>query len=140
MVIVNYWAVLVGGILSFVLGGLWYGPIFGKKWIALSKFSPEDMAAARAKGMTKSYILMFITSLIMSYVLFNFIAYEVGFSQQGGALSGAVCGFFAWLGFVMPVTLGSVLWEGKSYPLWFINTGYYLVSLVIVGAVLAAWM
>ena len=140
MVIVNYWAVIVGAVVSFVLGGLWYGPIFGKKWMAMMKFTPESMASAKAKGMGKSYAMMFIGSLVMSYVLFHFIAYAVGFSQQGGAMVGAVGGFWAWLGFIVPVTMGSVLWEGRSWSLWIINAGYYLVGLVLVGAILAAWM
>ena len=48
-------------------------------------------------------------------------------------------GFWNWLGFVMPVTLGIVLWEGKSWKLFGINAGYYLVSLPIMGVILAMW-
>ena len=50
-----------------------------------------------------------------------------------------VVGFWNWLGFVAPVTLGSVLWEGKSPKLWVLNNGYYLVSLIVMGVILALW-
>lgn len=50
-----------------------------------------------------------------------------------------MAGFWNWLGFVAPVTLGAVLWEGKHWKLWFLNNGYYLVTLLLMGAVLALW-
>ncbi len=33
---VNYWAVLTCGLVSMVVGSIWYGPIFGKLWMRLN--------------------------------------------------------------------------------------------------------
>ena len=46
--------------------------------------------------------------------------------------------FFMWIGFYVPLYFGSVGWENKSWSLFFVNTGYYLVTLQVVGAIFAA--
>ena len=63
---INFLAVLVATIVSMVLGALWYSPIlFGKLWAKLSKFTEEDIEKAKKKGMTKNYILNFISLFVM---------------------------------------------------------------------------
>jgi hypothetical protein len=57
-----------------------------------------------------------------------------------GVAAGLQAAFWNWLGFVAPVTIGSVLWESRPWKFWFITAGYYLVVLLINGAILAAWM
>ncbi|OGY97748.1 MAG: hypothetical protein A2855_01720 [Candidatus Liptonbacteria bacterium RIFCSPHIGHO2_01_FULL_57_28] len=139
---VNYLAVLVAAIVAVVLGGLWYGPVFGKKWIALMGMTPEQIEAGKKKGMAKEYILTFIGSLVMAYVLaWGLFAGAPYLAAEGtvGAVAGICLGLLAWLGFVAPVTLGSVLWEGRSWTLWFLNNGYYVVTLAVIGAILAVW-
>jgi hypothetical protein len=142
MVPINYWAVIVAAIVNVVLGFLWYGPFFGKQWIALMNLSKEQMDAAKAKGMGKSYALTTIGSLVMSYVLaYVFLAVNPYFAVAGilGVAAGLTAGALIWLGFVAPVTLGPVLWDGKPWKLWFLNAGYYLVTLLIMGVVFAVW-
>ena len=41
---INLTAAIVAAVASFVLGGIWYGPAFGKRWQALVGLSDEDMA------------------------------------------------------------------------------------------------
>lgn len=137
---VNYLAVLVAAVVNMAIGYAWYGPLFGKKWIALMQFTPESMAEARNKGMTKSYLITFVGALVMAYVLYHTIAFAFGFMQVSGAVAALSSGFWMWLGFVMPVTLGKVIWEGKSWPLWAIDNGYYLALLLINSAIIGAWM
>src|ERR1700752_1507680 len=112
MVPINYLAVLVASIVGMVLGGLWYGPIFGKQWVALMGWTPEHIEAAKAKGMGKSYAIMFVGSLLMAWILAHAIIFASTYLMFYGSLAGAVIGFLNWLGFVAPVTIGMVLWEG----------------------------
>jgi|SRR3989344_3298918 len=143
MVEINYLALLVAAVLNMILGSIWYGPLFGKQWIALMRFDPQMVAEMQAKGskaMWKSYLLSFIGALIMAFVLFKVIVYKTGFLQESGMGLGFEAGFWLWFGLVAPVTLGMVIWEGKSWKLWFILNSYYLTSLVVNGAILAAWM
>ena len=38
----NWWAILVATVAAFVLGYVWYGPVFGKAWlVALGKTEDE---------------------------------------------------------------------------------------------------
>ncbi|MEK7103137.1 MAG: DUF1761 domain-containing protein [Patescibacteria group bacterium] len=136
---INYVAVLVAGIISMVLGYLWYGPLFGKKWMALMGLSKEKMAGKKSKDMTNQYGLMFVGSLIMAYAFAHSIIFASSYLQATGVSAGLMGGFWTWLGFIAPVTLGSVLWEGKSWKLWMLNNAYYLVLLLINGAMLSVW-
>lgn len=136
---INHWAVLVAAVVSMVLGGIWYGPIFGKIWTELSGFTKEKMDEARARGMGKSYAGAFIGSLLMSYVLAHAIVFAGAYMKMRGIGAGLMSGFWNWVGFIAPVTLGTVLWEGKPWKLWFINNGYNLLSLLIMGIILSLW-
>ncbi len=143
MVPINYLAVVLGAVIMMVLGGLWYGPLFGKQWIALMGFGEGKVQEMQAKGMGamwKSYALMGLGSLIMSFVLAHSVIFANAYLGSSGVWGGLQGGFWGWLGFVVPVSLGTVLWEGKSWKLWGLNAGYYLVGLLIVGAVLSSWM
>ncbi len=132
---INYLAVLVAAVASMVIGFLFYGPLFGKFWIALMGFTKEQLDAGKAKGMSKSYALGFLGSLVTSYVLARFVAY----TGAGGISGGLQTGFWAWLGFVATVALGSILWEGKSWKLYGLNMGYQFMNLLAMGAILAVW-
>ena len=141
---VNYLAVLVVAIVNMVIGYLYFGPLFGKKYMMLMGMSPEKIAEMKAQGMGKSmgksYLIAFIGSLVTGCVLSTIVAYATGFSQQGGAWAGVKVGFMVWLGFAATVTMSSVLWERKSWDWWVLMNGYYLVSSAIMGAILASWM
>lgn len=132
---INYLAVLVGAISNMIIGFLWYGPIFGKMWMALMGFTEEKMKEAKAKGMGKSYALMLVGALVTAYVLAHFVAVW-GADGVSGAFQLA---FWAWLGFIAPVLLGAVLWEGKSWKLYVLNMGYYLVTLFVMAMILVMW-
>lgn len=136
---VNYIAVLVAAIANMVLGFLWYGPIFGKRWIALMGFTPAQIKEGQSKGMAKQMILGFIGALVMNYVLAHSLIFANTYLSASGVSAGLAGGFWNWLGFVAPVTLSSVLWEGKSWSLWILNNGYWLLSLLVGGVILALW-
>ncbi len=137
---INYGAVLAAAIVNMVLGSVWYGPLFGKTWMKLSGITPDKIDAAKAKGMGKSYVIAFAGSLVMSYVLAHAIIFAAAYFKMSGISAGLMSGFWNWLGFVAPVTLGAVLWEGKPWMLWVLMNGYYLLSLLIMGTILSAWI
>ena len=137
---VNYWAVLVAAVASMVLGALWYGPLFGKQWMAWSGMTTQNMEAAKAKGMAKSYILMFVGSLLMAFVLQHALVFASTYLKIFGVSAALMGALWNWLGFIAPVTLGSVLWENKPWKLWVLNNAYYLISLGIMGIILMLWM
>ena len=142
MVPINYLTVLVAAIASMVLGFLWYELLFGKQWMALMGFTPERIEQAKAnngKGMGKSYFLAFVGALVMAFVLSHTLVFAQSYMNVEGISSGLSSGFWMWLGFVAPITLGSVLWDGKPWKLWMLTNSYYLLTLLVMGTILALW-
>lgn len=131
----NFLAILVVGVINMVIGSLWYGPLFGRPWMRYMGISYKQMQEGKKKGMTKQYLIMFIATLLMAYVLSMFIV----FTSSVTVLEGAMVGFWAWLGFLATTMIGSVLWEQKPLNLYWLNVFHYLVVLMIDGAILAIW-
>lgn len=136
---VNYWAVLAAAVLNMALGALWFGPLFSKAWMREGGFTQGTMDEAMKKGIAKSYALMAVGSLVMACTLAHAIVLWNTYAQSAGVVPGLMTAFWVWLGFVMPVTIGVVLWEGKSWMYWLITYGYYLVGMLLMGALLGAW-
>lgn len=129
---VNYVAVIVAAVLQMVLGFLWYGPLFGKTWMGFMKITPGKVSQ---QVMVRTYAWTAVMSLITAYVLSLLVDY-MGAKSVGAGLAAA---FWPWLGFVVPVTASSLLYENRPFGLWVLNAGYQLVSLALMGALLAAW-
>jgi hypothetical protein len=130
-------AVAAAAVASMVLGFLWYGPLFGKQWMSMMGIVPDP---SKMQGMWKTYMIAFVASLVTAYVLTHSIVFGANYLHLGGPTAGLMAGFWIWLGFVAPVTLGSVLWESKPWGVWFLNNGYHLVNLLIMGGILGWWM
>jgi hypothetical protein len=126
---VNYVAVLVAAVASMVVGFLWYGPLFGKMWMKLSglKEMGDKSQAARNYGLT------FVGSLVMAYVL----AALLSLTNTASLMEALKMALWSWLGFQATILLGTVLWEGKSWNLYFLNVSYWLVNLLVIAAVLS---
>lgn len=151
LVPINYIAVLGAAAASMALGALWYGPLFGKQWVRLSGMTPEHIEEARQRGMAKLYVLAFVGSLVMAYILAHVIAFAEAYYNQivyiqapppspfGEVSGGLMAGFWSWLGFIAPVTLGTVLWDNKPWSLWVLNNAYQLLALLTMGVILALW-
>lgn len=129
----NYLAVLVAALISMVIGYLWYGPLFGRQWMALMGIKPGAVSGGE---MGKTYVFGFIAALVTAWVLAMF----VDFTGARTATQGAVTGFWVWLGFVATVTSASVLYERRPASLYVLNNGYQLVSLAVTGGLLAVWV
>ena len=119
---VNYLQVFLASLSSMVLGSLWYGPIFGKPWMKMMGMTKEGAKNVPSSETSKLYGIQFVGSVVMAFVLSQFPVQSV---------------FLIWAGFVAPVTLGTVLWEGKPWKLWFLNNGYYLILLMIMKLILS---
>ncbi len=141
MISVNWLAVVISAIVSMVIGFLWYGPVFGKNWVAMMGWSQSHIDEAKKKGgMGKNYVIAFIAALVTAYVLAHIITMARMAGISSGISGGLQSGFWAWLGFVATQAIGGVLWEGKSWKLYTFNMAHTLVSFLIIGAILAKWM
>lgn len=129
----NYLAVVVCAIVYWLLGAVWFGVLFTKPWMAL-----EGITEAQAKSMphpVAPYIVSFLLNLVIAFVLAQICAWR----NATTAARGASVGVLLWLGIVCPVTLTTNLYEMRPANLFFINEGYVLVGLLVMGAILGAW-
>lgn len=137
---INYLAVGIAVVANFILGFIWYTPLFGKAWAREMGFAPDmkPPAGALAKGM----IFMIIGNFLMAWVFAHNIAvwtpatWGKSVPEMSDAAMATSAGIFTWLGFYLPQDLGIVTWEMKSWKLFFINTGYHLLSLLLVAFIL----
>jgi len=137
---VNYFAVLLAAVAAMAVGFAWYSPVmFGKPWMKLMGYTTKSIEEAK-KGMGKMYALSMAASLITAYVLTHIMVMSINFFQSDPLSTGLTSAFWVWLGFVAPVQMTDVIFGGKQWKLFSINTGYQLTSLLIMGIVLSLWM
>jgi hypothetical protein len=135
---INYTAVLVAVVANFILGFLWYTPLFGNAWAKEMGFdtSVKPEGGVIAKGM----IFMVIGNFLLAFVFAHNMAawkFVPDMDQMGAAGTILNAAIFTWLGFYVPGDLSRVAWEKSSWKLFFINTGYHLVMLLVAATILA---
>jgi hypothetical protein len=134
----NWWAVIVAALTSFVVGGIWYSPgLFGKAWMNDSGVDEEQVKKSN-KG--KIFGFTFIFSLFMAFNLAMFLQDPPGVDcgPKVDLTWGMTAGFLAGIWTFCAIAIHS-LFELKSWRLIFINGGYSVVALVIMGAIIGAW-
>ncbi len=131
---VNFVAVFVATVAAFMVGALWYGPLFGKSWKVLMGFSDETM---KNMNMTLAKALSggFVATLVLVFVLANFM-HALRVLTVGEALALA---FWIWIGFVATIMSNSMWYENRPLKLYVINASHYFVALMVAAAVLAWW-
>jgi hypothetical protein len=133
---INYPAVLVAAIVYMAIGMAWYSPLLlGNAWLKESGRSQAEIEAMKKKSMNITMLVATANALIMSYVIAHFVDL-VGATELADGLA---LGFWAWLGYVMTVQIHAVLWDGRSWKFFLINTLCSLVSIIAVTLVLTLW-
>ncbi|HZY81425.1 MAG TPA: DUF1761 domain-containing protein [Cyclobacteriaceae bacterium] len=128
---VNWLAVIVAALSTFLIGGLWYSPaVFGKAWMKENGFTEESM---RGGNMVKIFGLAFVLGLVSAINLAMFL------SQETNVAMGAFWGFLAGFGWVATFVGTHYLFERRSFKLFIINAGYSVVALTVMGVILVAW-
>ena len=139
---INWWAVLIAGISSFVVGGIWYSPgLFGKAWMKENNFTEEQIKNGGNKGKIFGATLIF--SLVMAANLGMFLADSpatcpTGCAQRTDVTWGAMAGFLAGIWTFCAIAIHS-LFELKTWRLILINGFYSLIALTLMGAIIGAW-
>jgi hypothetical protein len=134
---VNYFAILLAAASSMLVGFFWYSPsFFGKPWMKLMGYTAKSMEASK-DNMSKTYAITFLGSLVMAYVLAHSLIFASSYTKVSGFSGGLMAGFWSWAGFVLPVQVNDALFGAKPWLLVKINTGYQLVSLLLMGVILS---
>jgi hypothetical protein len=127
---INYLAVFVAALLSFVVGGLWYGPLFGKAWMNEMGFTEESLKNA---NMGKIYGTSFVLALVIAFNLAAFLGDKADLTW--GLTAGALAGI-GWVAASIGITY---LFGRKTMKLFLIDAGYQAVTYILMGGLLGVW-
>jgi uncharacterized membrane protein len=131
MSLVNWPAVIVAALSGFAVGGIWYAPpLFSNAWMADSKLTAEEIQKGN-KAKLFGFTALF--SLIMAANLAMFLA-----EAKTDVTWGATAGFLAGIWTFGAIAIHS-LFELRSWRYIFINGGYSIVSLTLMGAIIGLW-
>jgi len=126
----NWISVLVAALAGFVIGSLWYGPLFQKPWM-------KHSGMTREKGAQGNPVLIFGGAYVLNVIAATGLGLLIG--DSGTWLGGLHAGAFAGLFFVATALGVIYLFEQRSLVLWLINSGYQVVNFAAMGAILGAW-
>jgi hypothetical protein len=125
----NWLAVIAATLAGFLIGGLWYGPLFGKEWMVLNGITMENMPK-------HNLVKLYGTTIFLNLIAATSLAMFIG---NAGWQDGLFYGFITGLTFVATALGVSYLFESKPLKLWCINAGYQVVFFSVMGAILGAW-
>ncbi|MBU2938021.1 DUF1761 domain-containing protein [Lacinutrix sp. C3R15] len=151
------WAIPVAAVAALVIGAIWYNPkVFGNVWMRESGMTEEKM---KGSNMIKIFTLSLFFAALLAILLMQFTNHQwgamgmVGGDPTGalpsfdafmadygnafrtykhGALHGTIFGLFG----ALPIIGTIALFERKSAKYIFINAGYWVVTLAVMGALL----
>jgi len=126
----NWIAIVAATVVAFALGGLWYGPLFGKAWmVALGKTADElDPSPA-------PFVISAFTALLTCIVL----AALINSLDLRGWVDGITIGVVTGIGFIATSMASDSAFCGWGPRLFLIQAGYRVTYSVLMGAVLAVW-
>ena len=126
----NWLAILVATLAAFMLGWLWYGPLFGQAWLkAIGKSADEIEPSPRP------FIITFFTTLVTCIVLAALMSSLDMMNLTGGIALGAITG----IGFVAASLASDSAFCGWGVSLFLILSGYRVVFSILMGAILGVW-
>ena len=124
----NYPAVLVAAVSSFLLGGLWYSPaLFGRIWNAENGGQPQKGHPARVFGVS------FLFSLLAAAAFAVWLGPAP--TLESALKAGALVGF----AFVAASFGINYQFAQRSFKLWLIDAGYHTAQFVLFGLILGLW-
>jgi hypothetical protein len=127
----NMVAIVSAALVTFVIGGLWYSPaLFHRPWMRANRFAEADLDGG---NMPVIFGLAFVFAVVMAFNLAMFL--DAPDTTLGwGAAAGGLASIWVVLG------IGTVaLFERRPAAYTLINGGYWVVSLVLMGAIIGGW-
>jgi len=163
----NWYVSFISSLIPIMVGFIWSHPrVFGKAWLKSIHSTEEDL---KGRKMLLVFGLCYLFSLMLSIALmpmvihqmhmFSVFANDATMKDPNSASSlyvknffdlygtnfrtfkhGAFHGALASLFFALPIIGIIALFEKKSFKYVAIHTGYWLVTLALMGGVICNWL
>jgi len=158
----NFLIIAIAAIVPLLVGFLWYSPnVFGDRWMKECNFTLETIGKPNPVIYLYCYFLSFLLTFILSTIVIHQFAFysilmnEPSLTEVGSDLNnyvtdfmvtygnnfrtfkhGALHGTMVGLLIVLPVLGTNALFEKRSFKYVMINSGYWMISLALVGGIL----
>lgn len=132
---ISYLAVVVTGIVVFLIGGIWYQALFGRLWVKLHNLSDEDIKRMQQRIPPQIFFpVMLGAYLVMAFAIAMLVtSFDIN-DLAGGMILGAVL----WL-IVASIGVTAHITSDKHIGIYAIDTAYQLVIFLVAGSMLGAW-
>jgi Protein of unknown function (DUF1761) len=156
----NFLAVLVAALSTLFIGFIWYSDkVFGSLWMREAGLNKDEMQKG---NMLKIFGLTFIYSFFLAFMMQFIVIHQFGaYGMIGNVVDtakpsfaafmadygnefrsfkhGALHGFMAGLLFALPIVAVNGLFERKSWKYILIHAGYWIITLMVMGAIVCGW-
>lgn len=159
---INFVALFLAAIVTLVTGFIWYSPkVFGTIWMKENNLTQEEL---KKGNMLKIFGLTYVFSLMITVTLMSLTIHQSGaIGMVGGPplidsakpsfaafmadygmayrtfKHGALHGFMSGLFFAFPLIGINGLFERKSWKYIFIHSGYWILTLTLMGGIICGF-
>ena len=158
----NILAIIVAAVSALVVGFVWYNPkVFGNAWMKAADVTEEKI---KGGNMGKIFVLAMVFAFLLAVSLQMLVIHQTGaYSMIGGQVTdqtlpsfqafmddygntfrtfkhGALHGVLAGLFIALPIIGTNALFERKSAKYILINSGYWIVTLAVMGGIICGWV
>jgi len=139
----DFLSIGIATLLYVIIHFTWYSKwLFGEYCTALPrkglsfKYLLSDFKKSNAN---KKFILQgTLGNFVLGALIAYFLSFFEGYLNVTTVADGMFVAFCAWLGFVVPTEFSSVIWQKKTFRLFFIDAGANLLSFVVMGGIIGA--
>jgi hypothetical protein len=125
---INILAVLVAAIVHMATGLIWFQPkVFGDAWSKLAKADLKPSSRWLPVGLVGHLLIALVLAII------------INLAGATTVVEGLFIGILIWLGFIVTLEIGELIWEKIPFNLFLIRVGNHLIALGLAGIILAVW-
>ena len=157
----NILAIIAAAVSALVVGFVWYNPkVFGNAWMQAADMTEEKMKGA---NMGKIFGLALLFAFLLAFSMQVLVIHQMGaYSMIGGQVSdstlpsfqafmddygnafrtfkhGVLHGVLSGVFIALPILGTNALFERKGAKYIFINSGYWIITMAIMGGIICAW-
>jgi len=124
--------ILASFIFAMLLGSVWFGPLFGKAWMAEVGYTKEDIDKKDCKPVM---FLMLLLSIISLFALAAILSFTAAKTVPDALIVAVVIG----LGICATGAATNAVYENRSLKYIAITQGYNILNLSVAAIIITLW-